>query len=209
MFIRKPLFYMAEGDGGTGDGAGDGGASGGAGAGGDAGTQGGATGDEGGKAGDEGKTFTQADVDRIIAGRLSKYADYDAVKGQLAELQAANQTESEKAINAAKEEGRAEVRIESGKAIALEVFNGAAARRNAEYDTKPALELLDLGKFVKEDGTVDRDAVTKAVEQIVPEKEGPRRPPTFGGGARKTSDKAEVAPGRPRLRAAYENSSHQ
>jgi hypothetical protein len=208
MFIRKPLFYMAEGDGGSGDGAGDGGASGGSGASGDAGNQGGSSDDQVGK-GDEGKTFTQADIDRIIAGRLSKYADYDAIKGQLAELQAANQTESEKAINAAKEEGRAEVRIESGKAIALEVFNGAAARRNAEYDTKAALELLDLGKFVKEDGSVDRDAVTKAVEQIVPEKEGHKRPPTFGGGARKTSDKAEVAPGRPRLRAAYENSSHQ
>lgn len=32
------------------------------------------------------KTFTQADVDRIISGRLSKYADYDQLKQQVAEL---------------------------------------------------------------------------------------------------------------------------
>jgi hypothetical protein len=36
---------------------------------------------------DAGKTFTQADVDRIIQGRLSKYADYDQIKQQVAELQ--------------------------------------------------------------------------------------------------------------------------
>lgn len=35
---------------------------------------------------DDGKTFTQADVDRIIAGRLSKYSDYDQIKQQVAEL---------------------------------------------------------------------------------------------------------------------------
>ena len=214
MFIRKPLWLMATeggaagaGEGGSGDGAtgGSGGSAGGAsesgdGAGsGDAGTQ--------GAGADTGKTFSQADVERIIAGRLSKFADYDDIKKQLADIEAANQTEQEKAVNAAKDEGRKEARLEAGKAIALEVFNGAAGRRNAEYDTAPALELLDLGKFVKDDGSVDRDAIGKAVEQIVPEKEGPKRPPTFGGGARKTTDKAEVAPGRARLRAAYENNS--
>lgn len=35
---------------------------------------------------DDGKTFTQADVDRIIAGRLSKYSDYDALRQQVTEL---------------------------------------------------------------------------------------------------------------------------
>lgn len=38
------------------------------------------------KAADEGKTFTQADVDRIIAGRLSKYSDYDQLRQQVSEL---------------------------------------------------------------------------------------------------------------------------
>lgn len=203
MFIRKPLFYMAEGDGGSSEGAGDGGAPGGStGTSGDAG--GGTAGD--GAKGDEGKTFTQADVERIIAGRLSKYADYDDVKKQLGELQAANQSESEKAINSAKDEGRKEARLEAGRDLALEVFNGAAARRNDEYDVAPALTLIDLGKFVKDDGSVDRDAIKAAVEQIVPEKAS-KTPPSFGGGARKTETKPDPGPGLPRLRDAYAQSS--
>lgn len=155
---------------------------------------------------DPGKTFTQADVDRIIAGRLSKYADYDQVKQQLTELQQANQTEQEKAVDVAREEGRKEARVESGKQLALEVFNTAAARRNAEYDAGPALELLDLARFVKEDGTLDRDAITAAVERIVPEKQDPA-PPSFGGGPRKQADRPDPGPGLPRLRNAYAQSS--
>lgn len=38
------------------------------------------------KPADDGKTFTQADVDRIIAGRLSKYSDYDQLRQQVTEL---------------------------------------------------------------------------------------------------------------------------
>jgi hypothetical protein len=198
MFIRKPLYFMADdaasgdagaGDGGTGDGAAASGASGDA-------------GDQGGNA-DEGKTFTQADVERIIAGRLAKFGDYDAVKQQLTELQQANQSESEKALNAAKDEGRKEARIEAGEAVALEVFNGAAGRRNADYDTAGALELISLKKFVKDDGTVDRDAITAAVERLVPEKADTKVAPSFGGGARKSDTKADVTPGLGRMRAAY------
>lgn len=199
MFIRKPLYLMAERDG-AGDGAGAGG-EGGSGEGGAAGAT--AGGDNGGKPAEEGKTFTQADVDRIIAGRLQKYADYDDLKTQLAELQQANQTEQEKAVNGAREEGRKEALLEAGKSLALEVFNGAAARRNADYDTAPALELLDLGRFVKEDGALDRDAIADAVERIVPEKEPAKPAPSFGGGARKTAGKPDPGPGVARLRAAY------
>lgn len=53
--------------------------------------------------GDEGKTFTQADIDRIVADRLarerSKYADYDELKAKAAkldELEAANKSEADK-----------------------------------------------------------------------------------------------------------------
>lgn len=54
--------------------------------------------------GDEGKTFTQADVDRIIDQRLArdkaKYADYDELKakaGKLDEQEAAGKSELDKA----------------------------------------------------------------------------------------------------------------
>lgn len=197
MLIRKPLFLMSA-EGGEGAGSGEG-----APAGSGGGEGGKPSGDQGGKP-DEGKTFTQADVERIIAGRLQKYADYDDVKKQLEEIQAANQTESEKAVKAAKDEGRKEARIEAGEQVALEVFNGAAGRRNPEYDTAPALELLSLRKFVKDDGSVDRDAIKAAVERLVPEKQEAKPAPSFGGGPRKSdTGKSDVKPGMGRLRAAY------
>src|SRR5215470_14375105 len=62
------------------------------------------------------KTFTQADVDRIVADRLGrergKYADYDDLKtkaSQFDELAEKNRTEAEKAVTAARKEGRDEV----------------------------------------------------------------------------------------------------
>lgn len=202
MFVRKPLYFMAD-DGASGDaGAGDGGA----GAGGAAAGASGDAGDQGGKA-DDGKTFTQADVDRIIAGRLAKFGDYDAVKAELDQIKTANQSESEKALNAAKDEGRKEARMEAAEEVALEVFNSAAGRRNPDYDTAGALELISLRKFVKDDGKVDREAITKAVERLVPEKEERKPAPSFGGGARKSDTKPEVSPGLGRMRAAYSESN--
>lgn len=197
MRIRKPLFYMSDdgGSAGAGEGGSDGGTPG-------AGASGEAKAGDAGKS-DEGKTFTQAELDRIIAGRLAKFGDYDAIKGELDKIKAANQSESEKALNAAKDEGRKEARLEAGEQVALEVFNGAAGRRNPDYDPAPALELIDLRKFVKDDGTVDRDAVKSAVERIVPEKEERKPAPSFGGGARKSDSKPEATPGIGRLRSAY------
>lgn len=206
MLIRKPLWLMSTeggaagaGEGGTGDSGSAGGSAG----------AGGESKPEGGKAGEEGKTFTQADVDRIIAGRLSKFADYDEIKAKLAEVEQANQTESEKAINAAKDEGRREARMEAAQEVALEAFNSAAGRRNPEYDTAPALELLSLSKFVKDDGSVDREAIKTAVERLVPEKEERKAAPTFGGGARKGNDSPEPPPGVGRLAAAYAERSRK
>lgn len=51
------------------------------------------------------KTFTQAELERIIAERLgrvkSQYADYDTLKAKAEQLEAANKSETEKAIERA------------------------------------------------------------------------------------------------------------
>lgn len=50
------------------------------------------------------KTFTQADVDRIVTNRLSKYSDYDELKAKadkFDEAEEANKTELQKAIERA------------------------------------------------------------------------------------------------------------
>jgi hypothetical protein len=72
---KKPLYLMAEAEG-TGEGP--------EGAGAGLPPKSSQPADE--KVADDGKTFTQADVERIIAGRFSKYADYDQLKQQVTEL---------------------------------------------------------------------------------------------------------------------------
>ena len=50
------------------------------------------------------KTFTQADVDRIVTNRLSKYSDYEELKAKAAkfdEAEEANKSELQKAIDRA------------------------------------------------------------------------------------------------------------
>ena len=67
----------------------------------------------------ESRTFTQADVERMIGERLarerSKYSDYDAMKAaasELAELKERQATESEKALKAAAKEAESKARAE-------------------------------------------------------------------------------------------------
>jgi hypothetical protein len=103
--------------GGSGEGDGGGAGSGAAGDGGGKGEGGSSNG--GGQNGDAGKTFTQADLDRIVAERLgrerSKYGDYDQLKAaadELAKLKEAQATEAEKATRQAAKDAEAKVRGE-------------------------------------------------------------------------------------------------
>lgn len=152
---------------------------------------------------DDGKTFTQADLDRILAGRLSKFADYDTVKQQLADVQAANQSESEKAINAAKDEGRAAAIAEAAPRLVGAEFRAALAGRRTAEQVADLIEDLDLSKYLTESGEVDTERVTKKAELLAPASEERKTAPSFGGGARKTADKPEATPGIGRLRSAY------
>ena len=197
MFIRKPLFYMADdggsagaGDGGTGDGGAQGGGSGGAG------------GDQGAKP-DEGKTFSQADVDRIIAGRLAKFADYDATKQQL--------TGYSRRTSPSPRRRSTPRRTRAARRPAPRLPRKSRSRCSTTprgvgipTTTRPARwSFISLRKFVKDDGSVDRDAIKSAVERLVPEKGEVRPAPSFGGGPRKSDTKPEATPGIGRLRAAY------
>jgi hypothetical protein len=156
---------------------------------------------------DDGKTFTQADVERIIAGRLSKYADYDDVKKQLTDIQKANETETEKAINAAKEEARKGALAEATPRLVEAEFRAAAAGRMTAEQLKELTEDLDMSKYLTDSGEVDVERITKKIDALAPAKEERKAAPTFGGGPRKTSDKQESTPGLGRLRDAYASSS--
>jgi hypothetical protein len=142
---------------------------------------------------DEGKTFTQADVDRIIAGRLSKFADYDEVKTKLSKIEDANATETEKAIKAAREEARKEALVEATPRLVRSEFKAAAVGRMTGDALTEFLEDLDLSKYVKDDGEVDTDRIAKKIDALAPAKsgrapqDGPvvrRRPPQVGACSR-------------------------
>lgn len=200
MMQRIPLYFMTD-DGGAGNGAGEGS--------GDGGASGAATGTAAiDSPGDEGKTFTQADVDRIIAGRLSKYADYDEVKAELDKVKQANQTEAEKAVEAAKEEGRKAALTEAAPRLVAAEFRAALAGRRTAAEVAELIEDLDLSRYLTDAGEVDAERVTKKADLLAPPGEERKTAPSFGGGARKTgSDKqSESTPGIGRLRDAYASS---
>jgi hypothetical protein len=156
------------------------------------------------KPSDEGKTFTQAEVDRIIAGRFQKFADYDDIKKELGTLRDATATEQEKAVKAAREEARQEALTEIAPRLVRAEFKAAAKGRMEPSALDSLLEDLDLTKFLTDKGEVDVERIEKKVTALAPEP-GANKPP-LRGGPRKT-EKPETKPGLDRLRSAYADSA--
>jgi len=171
----------------------------------------------GGAGGEPPKTFTQAELERIIGERLgkerAKYADYEDLKtkaARLEEIEAANRSEQEKAVDKARREAEEAARKEErGKAAARIVkaeIRAAAGGRLA--DPEDAVRLLDLSEFtVNDDGDVDGKAIKAAIDKLVESKpylatstgngDGFKRLTDLGQGRRGSgSGKASVARGR-------------
>lgn len=94
-------------------------------------------------------------------------------------------TEAERAVAEAEARGRTAAVSEYGQRLARADFNAQASRRNPGYDVAPALEFVDLGKFIGEDGEPDSKAIAAAVERLVPE--ASNTPPSFDGGSRQAA----------------------
>lgn len=122
------------------------------------------------------KTFTQADIDRIVADRLArergKYADYDDLKSKAAEfdkLAEQQKTEAEKAVEAARKEGRSEALKAANDRLLKAEIRAVAAGKLA--DPADAVRLLDLSAFtVGDDGEIDGKAIAAAIDQLVKDK---------------------------------------
>jgi hypothetical protein len=91
-------------------------------------------------------------------------------------------SESERAIEEARQSARTEAAAEFGKRLARTEFDALAGRRNADFDTATALEYVDLAKFLDENGEPDSKAIKAAVERLVPEPTNGS--PSFDGGTR-------------------------
>jgi hypothetical protein len=96
---------------------------------------------------DEGKTFTQAELDRILDERVkrerSKYADYDELKAKAAkfdELEAGNKTEIQKAADRA---AAAERERDEAKAASLRLEIAAEKGVKARYLSGATREELE------------------------------------------------------------------
>ena len=98
------------------------------------------------------------------------------------EQRKAAMTDAERAVAEAEERGRTAAVTEFGQELARTQFDALAGRRNPDFDTTQALEFVDLGKFLGEDGRPDIKAITAAVERLVPE--AAAAPPSFDGGTR-------------------------
>lgn len=105
--------------------------------------------------------FTQADVDRIITGRLAKYADYEDLKRQLADAQ----KERESAIETAKTETRAEVTNELAQRIVRSEAKVIAAGMNFR-NADDALRFIDLaGLELDAEGNVNTDSLKTMLDE--------------------------------------------
>jgi hypothetical protein len=112
---------------------------------------------------------------------------------RLADLETANQSDSEKAVAAARAEGHSEALKTAGARLAAAEFRAQAAGKLA--DPAAAVEYLDMAKFVTDDGEPDTDAIGQAVERLVAAASSPGgskpKPPTVPNGAQAPAASAD------------------
>lgn len=116
------------------------------------------------------KTFTQSELDAIIAERVkraeSKYKDHADLKAKAAKLdqiEAANASDLDKAVA----EATAKTRAAVAREIGVKAARGVVAARLEAGGREPAdaaaiVDTLDLAKFVDETGEIDTDAIAQA-----------------------------------------------
>lgn len=168
--------------------------------------------------GDAGKRAIAAERDaRTKAEKARKAAETKAadLEARLAELDGAQKSEHQKALEKArKEAGEAAGKEATAKANARIVRAEVRAAAGGKLaDPNDAVRLLDLDEFaVDDDGEVDAKAIEAAIAKLVKDKpylaSGASRPSGDADqGARGGNGSAEVSPGYGRLRHAYETTA--
>lgn len=117
----------------------------------------------------EPKTFTEDYVKELRAEAAKYRTEAKQLKGEVEKVRQSSLTEAERAVVEAEQRGRQAALADLGKRLARTQFEAVAARRNSAYDVESALEYLDLSRFLGDDGEPDGNAITAAVERLVPE----------------------------------------
>jgi len=120
--------------------------------------------------GDEGKKALDAER----RARREAEKAHKAATAELEKLRQATATDQEKAILAAKAEGRTEALREAGIGRVDDAVRAAAGGRNVDVDA--LLEGLDRTRFLDDDGSPDRDAIQAWIDRIAPAQEQPGFP---------------------------------
>ena len=89
---------------------------------------------------------------------------HGATQKSLDSLTTSSQTEAERAVAKARDEGRAEALKAAGMRLAAAEFRAAAAGKIA--DPAALIDHLDLSKFVTEDGEPDVEAIKAVVDKL-------------------------------------------
>jgi hypothetical protein len=135
-------------------------------------------------AAEEAKTFDAEYVEKLRKENAKYRTEAKSTAAELEKVRQASMTEAEKAAAEAEARGRASATAEFGKRLATSRFDAFASKRNPSFDTSAVLDIVDLSKFVGDDGEPDEKAITAAVEKLVPVTEA--TVPSFDGGTRTT-----------------------
>lgn len=135
------------------------------------------------------RTFSQADLDRIVQERLArerqKYADYGDLKaaaGKLRDIEEANKSEVERAREkAAAAEARATAAESESREVRVRAAIVAEAARKGVVDPDAAVALMDRSQLAfDDDGTPSN--VAEAMDSLLTAK------PYLAGGTRASAD---------------------
>lgn len=143
-----------------------------------------ATPPEGGAPTEEAKTFDAEYVEKLRKENAKYRTEAKASAAEVEKVRQASMTEAEKAVAEAETRGRTAATADFGKRLATSKFEALASKRNPAFDTAPVLEIIDVGRFVGDDGEPDEKSITAAVEKLVPAAEA--GVPNFDGGPRGT-----------------------
>lgn len=111
-----------------------------------------------------------------------------AKEKELEKLREQSKSDQEKAIDAAKSEGRTSALVEAGTKIAAAEIK--AALSGVVPDPKAIVEDLNLAKYVTDDGDVDEAAVKTLREKYAALGNG-KKTPSFDGGAKEKDAPSE------------------
>lgn len=164
--------------------------------------------------GEAGKKALEAERKRANEAEKARKAiekERDEYRQKWESYEADAKSDQEKAIEAARKEADTQARKEERERVNSILLKAEvrAAAAGKLADKEDAVRLLDLDSFeVKDDGAVDGEAISKAIEQLVESKpylsaEGSPTPQGDPDGGTRQPAPRDVEPGFDRLVAAY------